>query len=207
MLKRISRFSAVRAAREQLLSFWNSSHASRIRARAVDHSLPVFVVVTPAIVHLAAASVATLPTGVRPFLLLNGVDGDDELWLRNIHPGAHYIRLRTSLSGRSANLIPHGEIIDIIGRGCSGQFCLMDADNFILDETLIDDVALQSDKEFAAGPFLKGTDRFTKAIPETFMIVINGELFSKLRAELGMTAEVSKQPKGKAARRPEIHRI
>ncbi len=194
-IKSLSNLNFLRSVRKAALKIWNRQRCvEKIAKSILGNELPIFVVVTPAIVHLAAACLNTIPKSFNTFVILNGVDASDEAWLHEVHPRLHYIRLRTSLTSSRHNLIPHGEIIDCVAAASMREFCLMDADNFVLDADLLKDIRLAVSDEFAVGPYIKGYDRYNNVIPETFLIVINGEIFSELRSRIGLTAEVSKGP-------------
>jgi hypothetical protein len=161
---------------------------------------PIFIVVTQSIVHLADKSASTLPNDLIPTFILNGINKEDTFWLRQRHPKAYYIRLQTSISGRNHNLVSHGEVIDLIARASTKDFCLMDADNFILDHSVLGEMNTLKEHELASGPFMKSHDKNGAIIPETFLISINSQLIKKLKATYGVSAEVTRNPDPKAKR-------
>jgi hypothetical protein len=183
--------------RRLALRTFNSAYfAIQMRPRLIKTAnTPVFIVVTPNIVHLASRSALTLPKGIEPFFILNGVDEVDFSWLKKAHPIAHYITLKTSITGRHHNLVSHGEVIDLIARNCEKEFCLMDADNFLIDPDLFFEMQNLTSKEFASGPFIKDHDKNGNIIPETFLVTINSQHFRQLRGQIGLSAVVTKCPK------------
>lgn len=194
MTNKRSTYTAV--IRDKILRAINAIYFARQTRRSFNqkNNLPIFIVVTPAVVHLAERSAAGLPPEHCPTFILNGVNGDDTIWLKSQHPRAQYIQLKTSISGKNANLVSHGEVIDLIGKNTKSDFCLMDADNFILDHSILDEINLLTENEFAAGPFIKNYDEFGRVIPETFLVTINGKLFQSLRTQHNLTAEVTRVP-------------
>jgi hypothetical protein len=134
---------------------------------------------------------------IAPILLANGLGDDDVRWLRSVCSGVPVIHLKAGIRKNSKSLLPHGVIIDLVSSAGNGPICLQDADCFVSDPAFWDQVVLNVQTDYAAGPFWKASG-LNDGYAETFFVVLNRDLLVKCRRLYGITSEVVITPRKRA---------
>lgn len=167
-------------------------NAKRLR-RALQNiansgSTPIFFIFTPDIVHFAPYCIPQDADGFEPVLVLNSVSVEDRKWIEEIHPGRLIISLRTSLSGNSASLLSHADVINALFATNERPFCIQDPDCFVIDAGFWKQVKIDPSNEMAAGPFTKSTTRYDHVLPDTFFLILNPYVFDEICSRYGISA-------------------
>jgi hypothetical protein len=151
----------------------------------------VFFIFVDGLLHFLPFCLRNLSNKLTPIILLNGISSTDEKWVRETSPYTPVVRLQTSLRGNNKSILPHGEVLEIL-LGCTNRsFCIQDPDCFILDKSFCDDICINPEREFAAGPFTKQPTNHDHVLPDTFFLTINPTLYRSYRKQYGISADVS----------------
>jgi hypothetical protein len=180
----------VQLVRSKRLAGLNRARLRRVVASdSMGERTPVFFIFTPELVHFAPFCLSGVSPEFAPVLVLNAVDKDDEHWLQQQLPGLPIVRLVTSISGNSASMLAHAEVLNDLFAVCEGCFCIQDPDCFVIDDTFWNQVPIESN-HFAGGPFVKRPTNHDHVLPDTFFLTFNSRVFRDVSHKYGVTANV-----------------
>ena len=172
--------------RGQILRIVNEARSRSFRRRIVSDKIPVYIVVTPHLLHLAPIAARNHGRSFLPIFIGNGLSIEDRTWLKSVCPEVSILPLRASLGKNPDSLIEHGVVIDYLAQTESGFFCIQDADCFVTHVNFWDRVSLDLEKEYAVGPFTRKPSGDQREFPETFLLGLNAPLLTSLRKSYGI---------------------
>ncbi len=155
-----------------------------------ETQIPLLIILTPDLVHMAPLAVALKSPAFWPVFILNGVSKPDRSWLDSLVGDVKMFELKASLTGNSKSLIEHGTVIEYFFEASRHSFCIQDADCFVTDERFFADLKLNESEQFATGPFTKDLPQIK--VPDTFFLYLNAPLFRRLRSHYGLIARTSR---------------
>ena len=92
--------------------------------------VPIFLCVTPNLVHIAPLAVRLRSDSFQPIFIANGLTKSDLAWLSGMAKDAPIVPLRTSLTNNPSSLLSHGTIIEYLIELDLERFCKF-KDDFI----------------------------------------------------------------------------
>jgi hypothetical protein len=162
--------------------------------------VPFFVIVLPGGGEMAVRAAASLGSGARPHLLLNGVDAAEAAALEQALPEVARFHL-TAVSGAP---LKHGTVLTLLLRAVPEPFGILDHDCLVLDDGLLRGLHLASD-EFLAAPehphFFNTNPATGLRFPRTHFLYLNAPLLRRLMREHRITAEKTVRPPRRLATR------
>jgi hypothetical protein len=179
----------VRTVALQWSNVWRLSRFIRQNCR--ESQTPVFIILTPALVHMAPLAVAVRSPDFQPIFLLNGVSKADQDWLIALVGDVPRIELKVSLTGNELSLVEHGTVIEYLFSASPRSFCIQDADCFVTDKEFFGKVALNEAEQCASGPFTKTLEKIK--VPDSFLLFLNAPLFRRWRRQYGMIARSTRK--------------
>jgi hypothetical protein len=179
--------------RQKYLHATNTKKVRKIlRSRNNPHA-PIFVIVSPRDFHLAPRFTAGLLEHFCVYLVANGLSPAMLSWLDNNLTGQIVIQLTASISGNFDTFLHHGEVIDLIASNFEGDFFICDADCLVTDCSWLRENSTLEEGSYALGPFSKNTIIPNVQIPDTFLVLINSSVYSKVSKEFGIDASICSQ--------------
>ena len=156
-----------------------------------DCTIPIFVIASPRDMHLAPAFVRQVP---RPFvclLLANGLTQTDIKWLKSRIADIPLVPLIASLSGNSRTYLSHGSVIRAAADACRRDFVIQDADCVVLNSGVWTAILNTPSDAYAAGPFWKPCNYPQFSLPDTFLVRISWDPYSRSMSKWKITPEIA----------------
>jgi hypothetical protein len=141
----------------------------------------IIVVIIPGLAHLAVPAVNLLGSG-RPVILIdNGLSGFEGDWLREVMRGRPILRMRTSRFWGDQMVASHGLVMETFTGLAKCATIFMDADCYPFSDQLIVRMLSGWENRFLATPFWYANEDLQMAVPDTFLLGVNTELFHILQ--------------------------
>lgn len=170
----------------------------RLRHTVPKGNIPVFLIVTPDLVHIIPFVLSHIRDPFFPVLVGNGISVEDRQWLPSVLEGKPVFQFKTTLRGNRNNLLAHGAAIDCLWQAWPGHFCLQDPDCFVTNPSFFHQVTMDDSRHYAAGPFHKRVYSPMEWVPETYFLLLNRKLVRRVKQEYGASAKTAHSPSEKA---------
>jgi hypothetical protein len=155
--------------------------------------LPVFVIASPADMHLAPLAVLFGNPRIRHTILGNGLSTSDIDWLGQQAPGVPVVRLKASLRDNAKTYLAHAEVVRLCAMAVAGDFAIQDADCFVMNGEWWNQLGFTSDRQYAVGPFGKPMNQLGVMMPDTYLVLINNASYRSREAD-GIHPDIAGQP-------------
>ena len=159
--------SSVKNLRCMVLRWVNHYRFHAALGGKLDGQLPVFVIASPPDMHLAPFAVLHSHPRIRHIIVGNGLSAGDGEWIQAQVSAVPVVRLKASLKGNARTYLSHAEVIRACQKSSSADFAIQDADCFVTDPAWWNEFRLQSDSQYAAGPFYRPIHGLGAWMPDT----------------------------------------
>jgi hypothetical protein len=174
-------------------SYLKTINTLRVRSSLrtnITKTAPIFVIVSPRDFHLTPCFTAGLVDQFCVYLVANGLSPAMLSWLNSHLNGQVVIHLAASISGNAETFLQHAEVVDLIASNFTGNFFICDADCLVTDYSWLLKHSSLEEGSFALGPFGKDTIIPNVRMPDTFLVLLNSEVYSKVTKEYGIDASI-----------------
>lgn len=160
-----------------------------------SQKLPVFVIASPPDMHLAPMAVWKTPPEIQPVIMANGVAPQDVQWIKNqVSPEIPVVSLKASLTTNYRSFLSHAEVVRLASHCVTGDFVIQDADCFVLEPSWWQKLRIEnSSLQYAAGPFAKPFNHIDAMMPDTFLVMLNGNAYRHREAR-GISPDIVSSP-------------
>lgn len=147
---------------------------------------PIVIVVVPGSLAQAYLNIKILPKSQQVILFANGLDEFEIDWARRHLPQVNLVIHRP-------NMISHGKVIDLCINEIPESFGILDADCFVFDQDLLEEMIEVPDHSIWNACFARRTDRRTdnkwKQTSETFFLFFNRDKVLKVMNRYSVSAD------------------
>lgn len=146
---------------------------------------PIVIVVVPGSLAQAYLNISILPKNQQVILLANGLDEFEIDWARRHLPQVNLVIHRP-------NTISHGKVIDLCINKIPASFGILDADCFLFDSNLLEEMIEVPDHAIWNACFARRTDNKWKRTSETFFLFFNRNLVLKIMNKYSVSTDYIK---------------
>lgn len=146
---------------------------------------PIVIVVVPGSLAQAYLNINILPKSQQVILFANGLDEFEIDWARRHLPQVILVIHRP-------NMISHGKVIDICINEIPESFGILDADCFVFDSKLLDEMFKIPDDAIWNACFARWTNNKWKQTSETFFLFFNRDKVLKVMNRYSVSADYVK---------------
>lgn len=176
--------------RQLALHAANTGRLKRFIQRACPAGkTPIFIVLTPDVVHMAPLAVVIRSAVFQPMFLLNNVCADDQNWLKTMIHDVPMFNLTVSFTRNRQSLLSHGAIIQYLLMINQTAFCIQDSDCFVTDGSFFNGLKLDLAQHYVAGPFSRIVGQPARQMPYTYYLYLNAPFFRRLHCQYGLRAD------------------
>lgn len=156
--------------------------------------MPVFIIASRPDYHLAPLAIERNHPKIQSIVVANGVSGPQLTWLRRECGSTPVIPLKASFRSESRNFLSHAEVISIVNGVCNADYCVQDADCFVLDTSWWDYLLEEHENVYASGPFGKPFNDLPWQFPDTFLVRINRQNYINVCQKYRVGPAIASQP-------------
>ncbi|WP_309399132.1 hypothetical protein [Cerasicoccus maritimus] len=142
--------------------------------------------------HLAPLAICNRHPRVNTYVIGNGISDQQFEWLKEKCAPVPVIKLLASMRKGRPTYLAHGELITMANKVSRGDFCIQDADLFVMDKSWWENMLEMTSDSYALGPYDKPFAHLDGVLPDTFVVRIQQELYRKLTAQYNISPDVGK---------------